>query len=637
MLSYMRKNANSTIVWLIIGAIAVVFIFFGVGPGGGGGSAIEVNGQDVSLEDYANTNEMVNQALINRGLNDSPDFQEMVKQVTVDEVVNLYLTRQFCQTMGLTPSDRDVARSIAAIPQFQSEGRFDPARYEDVIRAMRTTKPYFEKQQRDQICKERLHTLIIDLSMIQQPEALEFFHMQDDKVEFDYVFFPSSGYRTGLVPTAEALDAYYVRNQHRWVIPAELEIEYVLLRPSDFKDKVILEEAELKQYYEGNKQAYNRPESAEVSHILFLFEGLEPDSQEREKTLEKANQAYERAKKEDFAALALELSEDKDTAALGGALGSFNRGAGLGELDVVIFSTPVNQVSQPVETPLGYHLLKITGRQEAGTVPFEEIREPLEEERRVVLSRALAVSQLEDLIVRSETSKLADAAASIGLTTSTSLLVEDIPPYFFEGDAGAVASAFEAPLGRVADPVEKKDHLTLFTPLVLRESRIPALDEVRQEVEEAWITDETDRLAREAATTFAGQAAEMGWSEAKGAIPVASDIKSGRTPLVSRTIMSQEELFNQADSRQLLGAIYSVAAVGQVSPVTVNGNLEAVGNGTFALTLVNFEPADPSLLKMPGNEAFISMISAQKADLFYRVWLGQLRREATIKVPREYL
>ena len=633
MLEHMRKNANSLVVWLIIIAIAIVFVFFGIGGGGGGSKMITVNGEEVNLYEY---DRMVNAISRSQGGDYSPEAQQMVKVSAVSELIGQLLLRQFADNVGLAPTDWAVGQSIASTPEFQVDGRFDKARYESELAAMRMNKALFEESTRREMMTSRVVGLVTGLSQVLKPEALEIFHFQEDQTAFDYLFFPASVHEAGLNPDEAQLTAYFALNQERWRSPATMKVEYVEFNPADFLDEAKVTDEELRDYYAENSYRFSNPESVEVSHILIKFPKMNPNDAEKALTLERAQAAYERARIEDFGLLARELSEDPGSAPQGGELGSIVRGMTFEKFEKAAFEAPRGEVTPPVETEIGYHLIKVADHRQAGTRLFEEVRAELENEQKALKARQAAINKLEDLIIRTETNpKLADAAASMNLKVEISPeFTEANPPDFFENDADLVRKAFATAVGKVGEPVEKEDHLVLYSPVERRESRIPELAEIKDEVVRAWVSAEAGNLARADGLAFIERARQNGWEAAAEAVSV----PRGETELSARAGLVGKAPFERVNPMDLFAAVHSVAKTGEISPLPVAGDLDG-GQGAFVIRLKAFQAADESILDGPMGRTFMSMMSMNKGNMMYQVWRGELYEASKneILVPEEYV
>jgi parvulin-like peptidyl-prolyl isomerase len=146
---------------------------------------------------------------------------------------------------------------------------------------------------------------------------------------------------------------------------------------------------DLRAYYDSNKGEF---EEAQGSHILIRFKGSSVPLKANEKDLtpEEALAKAEDIRKKimdgaDFATLAKAESDDAGSGAKGGALGTFKHGQMVGPFDQAAFSLPVGQVSEPVKTQFGYHIIKITSRT---SKTFEEAKPQIEKDLKPKLAKA---------------------------------------------------------------------------------------------------------------------------------------------------------------------------------------------------------------------------------------------------------
>jgi peptidyl-prolyl cis-trans isomerase C len=147
-----------------------------------------------------------------------------------------------------------------------------------------------------------------------------------------------------------------------------IEIREQLLIESLLKKKVTMNinttEEELKKYYEANKDKFKKSLEIETRQIVVR---TDKEAKEIKARLDKG---------EDFAELARTYSIDPNAKTTGGAIGYHGKGSLLPEYEAVAFKlTKAGQISQPVKTQLGYHIIQLTGVKEAGYTPFEEVKE----------------------------------------------------------------------------------------------------------------------------------------------------------------------------------------------------------------------------------------------------------------------
>ena len=146
---------------------------------------------------------------------------------------------------------------------------------------------------------------------------------------------------------------------------------------SEIAGKTEVTDEEAKKFYEANKAEFEQPETVKASHILFRVN--KEDSEEVvNKKLEQAKTAEARAKKgEDFATLAKELSEEPGAKESAGDLGFFPKDRMVPEFASAAFSQKVGDISDPVRTQFGWHIIKVTDKKAAGTLPYDEVKAQL--------------------------------------------------------------------------------------------------------------------------------------------------------------------------------------------------------------------------------------------------------------------
>jgi len=136
-------------------------------------------------------------------------------------------------------------------------------------------------------------------------------------------------------------------------------------------------DADAEAFYKANTKEFEQPDQVRASHILFMVPQGAPDSEVKKKEAA-AEKAYERAKKgEDFAKLAAELTEEPNGKERSGDLDFFSKEQMVPEFANAAFSMKVGEVSKPVKTQFGYHVIKVTDKKPAGTVPFDQVKPQL--------------------------------------------------------------------------------------------------------------------------------------------------------------------------------------------------------------------------------------------------------------------
>jgi parvulin-like peptidyl-prolyl isomerase len=162
-----------------------------------------------------------------------------------------------------------------------------------------------------------------------------------------------------------------------------------------------ISDQDVKAYYEENPGLFMRADKIHCRHILFVVDP-DADDETREKARKKAELAHARALSgENFAALAVELSEGPN-AATGGDLGFTARGQMVESFDDAVWALEPGEISEVVESRLGYHVIKVEEIVPGETIPLEEVRQPVTEmmrQQRIGMALAEHVAKLRDTAV----------------------------------------------------------------------------------------------------------------------------------------------------------------------------------------------------------------------------------------------
>ena len=158
---------------------------------------------------------------------------------------------------------------------------------------------------------------------------------------------------------------------------------------------------EKKAFYDGNPAMFQTPEQVRARHILIKV-APEADEAQKKEALQKIKDLQKKVKGgEDFAALA-EANSEGPSSAKGGDLGYFSRGQMVKPFEEVAFALQTGEVSDIVETRFGYHLIKVTERREAGTVPFEDAKDRVGQNIRKDKEGQVVRSHLEGLRAKAQ-------------------------------------------------------------------------------------------------------------------------------------------------------------------------------------------------------------------------------------------
>ncbi len=289
------------------------------------------------------------------------------------------------------------------------------------------------------------------------------------------------------------------------MISEQRKVKYLFIDLEQIKDKIVPTEEQIKEYFQEHEDEYKIEKQVKASHILIKV----PAGAEKEqvdKAREKINNIREKILKgEDFAELAKKFSEDPTNAEKGGDLGFFSKGRMAPEFENAVFSLKKDELSQPVKTSYGYHLIKVTDIKEEHKQSLEEVKSQVE----LSLKKEAAWEKALESADRSYTEliakgKMDNKLEDVSKEQSLELKQTD---YFFKG--GRVKgvfggpkfsqAAFELVSDEISEPVKLNNGYAIISLLETKAPYLPELEEVKQRVEMDLTEEESLRLAKEAA------------------------------------------------------------------------------------------------------------------------------------------
>lgn len=406
--------------YVILAAIGLVFVFFGYsgrmkGMGIQGVSSVaRVNNTFISVADFQSEENRIQQyyASLFGGQIDLSSQRNMLRQQAVENLLHAEIVSQAAQKEGIYSTDAEVRDFIVKdIPAFQDNGQFQRERYSAYLDGTRTTAGNFESRVRKDIANLRTRHLVELASAPLKLETQKMKELRDNKINVEFARLDADELSKNM--TVSAADAN------------------AKLADADFLKKA-------QDYFNLYKSEWERPETVTAQHILISAKA--GDSSAEAAALKKAQDLRARADKEDFGKLAGAYSEDPGSKAKQGKLDAFSRGKMVKEFEDAAFALKPGQISQPVKSPFGYHLIKVTAHDPGHQVTFDEVKEK-------VAQRVLAREKAEDAL------KGLDAAVAAGDKTKVeSILASVNAKWDSTGDFDLAADAVpRLPPGAVAD------------------------------------------------------------------------------------------------------------------------------------------------------------------------------------------
>ena len=489
MLQGIRDRAHGFIAWIIVILICIPFALWGVqeylGPDPNVAVA-EVDGEEISLFDYQTALQTV-RASLNRqfpGQDVSRFFGEsFIRTRAMDGLVRERLIAGASADAGFVVSDEQLAGAIRSAPSFQRDGAFSQEEYEFALRRSGRSPGRFEADTRRQLLEAQWRGALVLSAAAAESRARRLAALESQTRAFSRLVVPAERFAGGEVGE-EAIVKRYEEHQATFMSPEEVRLRYVVLSRDDLAAEIEVPVGTLESYYEGRKAGYTTPEQRQVRHILVADEEGGDEALARAEALRTRILAGEA-----FEDVARESSDDPGSAGSGGDLGFGGRGIWAPPFEQAAFSLGIGELSEPVQSDFGFHLIRVDDIRESRTRTFDEVREEIEREYRDEQAEQLYFEQVERLsnLAFEQPDNLDDAAEHLGLKVEVSgyLSRRGEPGHEVLGDPAVVAAAFDEDVlaGNNSEPVEIEGYRTVVVRMDdRREPRQRTLDEVRPEI-----------------------------------------------------------------------------------------------------------------------------------------------------------
>ncbi len=377
MLQAMRDNASSWIIKILLLAVVVAFIFmaFGSYKTQKASKVATVNEQTISIDDYRETyNNLLQRVRQQFGNNLNDEILKMMnlKQQAMDQLITRTLILQEAKKLNLIISDEELTRTIQDMQYFKENNSFSTVIYEKILKRVGTSPEQFEKDQRDQMLAQKLQQFITSNILVSEEEAKEWYDWENALVNINVVQFEPETY-TGIEPTEEEVKAHFEQNKNNYKTDPKIKVKYLRFSPEAYKKDLQVTNDEVQEYYDNNQATYSVEKTVEARHILIrLDENAPPEKVEEIKTEADRIAKEAREGKKDFSELAKNYSEDS-TKDKGGYLGKFVKEAMVKPFSDKAFSMNPGEISDPVRTQFGWHIIKVENIYPATTKTLAEV------------------------------------------------------------------------------------------------------------------------------------------------------------------------------------------------------------------------------------------------------------------------
>ena len=431
MLSKLREYMTGLVGKIVFALVLMAFSFFGIEGymiSQSQSGVAKVGSTEITQDQFRQRFDEYRQQMMQM-MGDQADasfFQKPeVKRQVLDGLVDETVLAQATEKLGLVVPNQAVFDSIAAIPAFQKDGKFDAAQYGAVLSSQGRSPAWLEQRMREDLAARTLPVAVGGSAFLTDPELDTYLALRDQLRDFRYVKLTAPA-MPGVDAISDAdIEKYYEAHKAEFRRPEQVSIEYLDLQGSQLAVDLQPDDATLRERYEKEKSRYVSAEQRQASHILVKVDPKAgPDAQKT--ALAKAESIRKEIEAgKDFSELAKSESGDLGSKAQGGDLGWLDQGLTEPAFDEALFKlADKGAISEPVLTAEGYHIIKLTDTRPGKTRTFDEVKSELasqyqDSERERVFNDAAA--KLTDMTYE-DPSSLEGAAKELKLTVQKTAL-----------------------------------------------------------------------------------------------------------------------------------------------------------------------------------------------------------------------
>jgi len=395
MLQDIRDNSQGVIAKVIIGFIVAIFALFGVDSIVNGfitsPPVAEINGEEITeAQLQVNTQNLLNSI---GGSADSLD-QGLLEQIALSQILEEVLLRQSAEKSAMAVSNDRIDRSIIENPNFQINGVFNADLAVRTMASQGFSIPIYRESLQQQMLLSQLANAYSSSAFVTNSELERIAGLSAQTRDFRYLSIPLGTRTLGSAISDAQIESYFDENQQDFTQPETVSVSYVMLDKNAISSEIELDEGVVEAQYETERSAFEGSAEKRASHILFEVGGDLSEDQ----ALEMAATAKQRIDAgEEFEAVALEMSTDTASAEVGGDIGYTDGTAFPVALEEALEILSVDEVSAPVVSDFGVHIVKLTEDSINVFQGFEEVAERIERELKSSEVELIYAERLGDL------------------------------------------------------------------------------------------------------------------------------------------------------------------------------------------------------------------------------------------------
>ncbi len=625
MLSIMRRQAGSWIIKALLFAIVVVFVFWGVGSFRNRGSnrVADINGEIITYDVYHQAYERLREQY-RRVYGNSFDEQMLkamnLEQQALDQIIQRVLMLQEAKRLNIQATDEILDETIAKIPAFQKNGVFDEAQAEYVLSQNRMTTAEFRNSMREGMIIEKLQALVVNGILATKAEAKEWYDWYNAEADLNYLLFTNQRHKD-ITLSDDEIAEYFKANENNYLTEPEVKVNYLFFDPLTYKDQIKVSQEDIDTYYQRHQEEFKSEKTVEARHILLKLDANADEKTVAARKLE-AEKIYKLAiEGKPFDELAKKYSEDS-TKDQGGYLGAFKKDAMVKPFADKAFAMKAGEISEPIRTRFGWHVIKVEKVNEATTQSLEQASNSIRAKLIAEKAKAMAKEKADEIYNSvNEGDDLAAVAQShqLNIKTTDFFTARNFKEQGISDGKAFADTAFGLKKMSISDTVDLGNGYALLQVVDRREASIPPLETIKEKVRadlsqkrqkemakadaEACLAElKKGKSLEEEATAYDLKPLSTGFFKRSGSIP-----GIGYDPQVSQAV------FTLNDSNKLPDKVYEGK------------------QGWYVIQLKARRPPEAEGFEKESG-AIITRLTEQKKQATTQEWIRDLKAKGKIEI-----
>lgn len=485
MLQELRDKSTGVVAKIIIGFIIVIFALWGTDEffkrDASAGRTITVNGEKITETDILRGIQNRKQQILNQYGESVPAeylTDEKLRQPVIDGLIQRALLAQAAKKGGLAANTQEIHKDIVTAPVFQQDGVFSQERFIQLLRTQDMTPASYQKAVADDTVINQLQFAIANTSFVTPTELKNIIGLSFQSRDFNYIVLPVEAVEKTIVIEDKDIKAHYDANAATYTTPEQVAVDYIELSVAELAKNIVITDEQVQKQFDQNTKAFVAKTERQAAHIL--LEGA--DAQKRAEEIKTKLTAGE-----DFAKLATEFSTDAGSKNQGGDLGFSAGEAFPTEFESALAKLKVGEVSAPVKTDAGVHLIKLLSERGSKAPTFEEAKGGVIDQLKRSEAEnqfSVKVEKLKDLAYNAD--GLPEVAKELGLTAQNTGLFTKTSGKDLAANPAFVTAAFSSEVleqGNASEIIELEPSRVLVLKKTDRKpAQLQSLDSVKDQI-----------------------------------------------------------------------------------------------------------------------------------------------------------